>query len=881
MAHSAAPIQFVFGSCVAQPAARQLLVGGEPAKLGGRAFDLLLALIERRERVVSKNELLDLVWPGLVVEENNLQVHVSALRKLLGPAAIATIPGRGYRFTAALDGVSTSAAAPADRQAAPVPANLAPATSTPAPALEPAASAPGNLPRHLSPLIGRDDELGLMLAQIETHRLVTVVGSAGMGKTVLAQAAAHALRKRWRDGAWFVELAPVTDPAQLVQAVAQALRITLPAAGPPQDQLVSVLGSQTLLLVLDNCEHLVDAAGSLAQAIVERATGVRLLATSQELLNIPDEKLFKLSPLAVPAAGGGEADIEQFGAVRLFTERAQAVDPRFKLSAANAEAVVDICRRLDGLPLAIELAAARVRMLGVQGLRDKLGERFRVLTGGARTSMRRHQTLHAAIDWSHALLAVNEQTVLRRLGVFVGGFSLELAQQLAHDEQLDEWAVLDALSGLVDKSLVVADAGELPRYRLLETTRAYALEKLGDADETNAWLERHARTVCELFERTEAARYGERGMLSMAAFMQRLVPELDNVRAALDWATGEVAELAIAVALAGASAEVFRQLGLAHEALRRMLALQAGVDDSVAPQRAALFWRELCWLGNVGRLPQALLLDAADRAPPIYRANGERRRLHQALIGRAWALNLAGDPNGAAAMLPEILSLEDPAWPAWMRCKRLNLQGFVYHIQQRFDDALSAHRELQAQLSREPGEELDLLRCQGNLCLTLVMLQRNEEAIELACSVLARKRSEHSGGMVFVLRNLMFAQVFLGRIDDAWQTMREAMPGWRRDGFVFVASGLLATLLAERGRWADAARLGAAAKAYQRRSNIEHHPSLRLASARLQKLLKAAPCKPEDIERWQREGQALDEAAIAEICLRDEAKDGAAPSSGA
>ncbi len=237
--------------------------------------------------------------------------------------------------------------------------------------------------------------------------------------------------------------------------------------------------------------------------------------------------------------------------------------------------MAEICRRLDGLPLAIELAAARVRLLGVQGVRERLGERFRMLTGGARTAMRRHQTLHAAIDWSHALLSSEEQAVLRRLGVFVGGFTLELAQQVAGDELINEWAVLDALGALVDKSLVAADPAEPPRYRLLETTRAYALEKLADAGETIRLIERHARAVCDLFVQTEEARFGESGTLSLHAFMQRLAPELDNARAALAWAMGDPGDIDIAVALVRASAEVFRTLRLAQEALGFIEALQA------------------------------------------------------------------------------------------------------------------------------------------------------------------------------------------------------------------------------------------------------------------------------------------------------------------
>jgi tetratricopeptide (TPR) repeat protein len=379
--------------------------------------------------------------------------------------------------------------------------------------------------------------------------------------------------------------------------------------------------------------------------------------------------------------------------------------------------------------------------------------------------------------------------------------------------------------------------------------------------------------VCEFFERTEDARWGEQGTLSTAAFMQRLGPELDNARAALEWATGDTGDLATAVGLAGASAEVFRQLGLSQAALGAMLALQPRIDAAVQPLRAALFWERLSTLGNVGRLPKAVVLDAASCAERIYRASGARRRLHQALIQSAWSLNQTHESSAAAAMLPEISSLEDPAWPPWLRGVRLGLQGFVYQNQDRFEEALAAFVEQEALLLPQPGEELVLLRCQANQCYALNLMQRYEEAAEIARGLIARKRGGHSGGMVYLTHNFVMALIFLGRIDEAWQAARQAMPGWRRDGLLSYASGTLAMLLAERGRWADAARLGGAAMAYQRRNDIEHYPGLKRASAHLRALLEAAPCQPDDIERWQREGLALDEAAIAAtaaISLRDE-----------
>jgi predicted ATPase/DNA-binding winged helix-turn-helix (wHTH) protein len=823
-------------------------IDGVAVKLGARAFDVLVALIERRDRVVGKHELLDLVWPGLVVEENNLQVHISALRKLLGPQIIATVPGRGYRFTCSLgsdDGESRAMAV--DAAAAP------PATV-------------GNLPQHQPPLHGRADDLRDLALLVEAHPLVTLVGPAGVGKTTLALAVAFARRGRLVDGEWLVELAPVDDVTGLPQAVARALRITLHGQGTALEQLVGALQTRTLLLVLDNCEHLLAAVGPLVQAVAAYAPGVRVLATSQERLDVPDERLFHVQPLTLPIADDADS-IAQSAAIALFTERARAVDPRFALDPSNAQAVFDICRQLDGLPLAIELAAARVRLLGVQGLRDRLGERFRVLTGGARTAMPRHQTLHAALDWSHALLSADEQAVLRRLAVFVGGFTLELAQQVASDERIDAWAVLDELSALVDKSLLMADAAEPPRYRLLETTRAYALEKLAGAGEARAVSARHAQAIRELFVRSEEARYGEQGSLSMDAFVTRLAPELDNLRAALRWAMDAGGDLAVAIALAGASAEVFRTLGLTQEALSTMLALRGQVGDLAPPESAFVFWHRLALLGSHGRLPQALVLDAHARAEQSCRLIRSPRRLYQCLCGTAWAMSSAFDSAREARLLEEIAALEQPAWPAWLRGQRLALLSAICNRHGRFATALEFLNQQQTLLEQEPGEEALLLNCLANQCFKLICLERYDETVAMAQALVTCRNNHPHICVGLGLAHLTLALACLGRLAEAERTMRQAMPGWRRDGtlpWVYVA---LTPLLAAQGRLADAMRVFGAAIAFFDRMGMDQPQIVNRIRHRLQQELDTQVAKTADIGRWQREGARLEEDALVALCL--------------
>ena len=509
------------------PAQRQLLNGEHSVKLGSRAFDMLVALVERRDRVVPKHELMDLVWPKLVVEDNNLQVQVMALRKLLGHGAIATIPGRGYRFTLPVDGEVPAAPPDRERGAAPCAA-----------------------------LIGREDELRVLQSLLLAHPLVTVSGAGGIGKTRLAQAATRGLQSP-QDLAW-VDLVGLNDAATLPAAVAQALGIDLTGAADARATLAAALSGRTALLVLDNAEHLLDAVAAFVGTLRDQASTLRVLVTSQEVLRLADEQVFRPGPLALPMADD-LLSVRASAAVALFVARARQVDRCFELGEHNRAAVAEVCRRLDGIPLAIELAAARVALLGVEGVRARLDERFELLTAGARAAMRRHQTLRAALEWSHGLLTPSEQRVLRRVGVLAGGFTLDAAQEAAKDEAegedqaeaLDGWDVLERLGGLVDKSLVVAEGAEgdpLPRYRLLETTRMFALERLAEAGETEATLLRHARCFTALAERCDAEIHAQG---QGAAALARLDPERDNLLHALRWCErgagrgGEAAEVGL------------------------------------------------------------------------------------------------------------------------------------------------------------------------------------------------------------------------------------------------------------------------------------------------------------------------------------------------
>ena len=509
---------YAFGNYVVNREARQVLAGGSPAKLGPRAYDVLVALIERRDRVVTKSELLDVVWPGLVVEENNLQVHIWALRKLLGPQTISTIPGRGYRFTAKLA---------SDFEAAEdVAVALLPATTEIDDANEPRAA-----------LFGRESDLVVLPQWLRSHRLVTAVGSGGIGKTTLAKAVVAQMNavpeSGFRDGAWLVDLSALTDGAQLAPAIARALTVTL-GAGTATAALARSLANRHALIVLDNCEHLLLPAAALIVELLNVAPQLHVLATSQEPLKLPGEQLYRVLPLALPDLITLE-HAERAGAVCLFVERARQTDLRFALTEENVALVVDICTQLDGVALAIELAAARVALLGVNGVRDRLGQRLSLLSSSRNTMglTARYQTLRAALHWSHGLLNTEQQMVFRRLGVMSGRFSLEAAQQVASDAGIDQWAVLDHLGALVEKSLIAAEPdprGEMS-YRLLETMRHFALERIAQSGDEATTRERHLAFFLDLAVRARPLLEGPQQGLWLA----RLDLDRDNLLAAHRW----------------------------------------------------------------------------------------------------------------------------------------------------------------------------------------------------------------------------------------------------------------------------------------------------------------------------------------------------------
>jgi predicted ATPase/DNA-binding winged helix-turn-helix (wHTH) protein len=527
-----------FGEFELAPVARILWRRGEHVRLGSRALDILIALASRPGQIVSKDDLTQLVWRGAFVDETALRVGVSAARKALGLGGdryIATVPGRGYCFV--LD-VETTAATPE-------PPHLRQLK-------------PHGLPGQIARVVGRDEVIATVAAEGTRCRLLSLVGPGGIGKTTVAVAVADRLRAAF-DAVAFVDLAPIENGTQdqMSAAAAAALGLDLRLQKDPVDEISMAVEGRRVLIVLDNCEHLVELAAAFVEALLSRASGVTILATSRERLRAAGEWVHQLSPLEVPPESPtlSTEEVRSYPAVELFEERAAFALGGYRISDADAPYVAEICRRLDGIALAIELAAGRLTGLGVQGLANSLEDCFSILTRGRRTALPRHQTLRATLDWSYQLLSPEDQAALRCLSVFNGSFTLEDAA-FVMDPLIRFGEANDHLTSLLDKSLVVARSEQGTfRYRLLDTTRAYSQDKLEESGGANPQRRRHAQRVLQV---CRAATPDEEGQSSLRQATA-------DIRAALEWSLVRGGDLTLGVDLASAATPVFLRLSLLRE----------------------------------------------------------------------------------------------------------------------------------------------------------------------------------------------------------------------------------------------------------------------------------------------------------------------------
>jgi len=634
-----------FGPFRLFPAARVFEKNGAPIALGNRALDILTVLVERASEVVSHRELITRAWRGLVVDPSNLRVHITGLRRVLGDRDgndryIANVTGQGYCFVAPVRR-ETTAGSP--MRLAEYPCGAARQRLV--------------LPPLLGRMVGREEAVRTIAADLITERFVTIIGPGGMGKTTVAVAVAHTMLDEFADAVCFVDMGAVSDARLVAATVASSLGLTI-QTGDVVPTLLECLRTLRILLVLDNCEHVIDAAASLAELTYAQTAGVHILATSREALRVEGEHAYWLPPLASPPPESSlkAAEVLRFPAVKLFMERAAAGGGRFELTDQTAPVVAGICGRLDGIALAIEFAAGRVASHGIAGTEDLLNRNLGLDWHGRRTALPRHQTLRALLDWSYGFLTESERLVLRRLAVFVGTFSIEAAQSIACTGDLSEARVVNAVDSLVMKSLVyavIAD-GNQTRYRLLETTRVYASEKLQESGEASEVAERHVRYFTRLLHAT----FGGYFEPDQASGVRVSTEHLGNVRAALARCfvgVDDTSKVRLGVELAAASVPVFMELSLLDECYKWSKVALTLIDEAARASKSELVLQEAraissSWARGNGDDVRAALTRGLALAAEL----GETPPRFRLLVGMHIFLVRIGDFRGSLAIAMDL-----------------------------------------------------------------------------------------------------------------------------------------------------------------------------------------------------------------------------------
>ncbi len=585
----ASPEKICFGPFSLYPGRHLLLEDDKPIAVGTRALDILIALAERAGELVTKDELVARAWPNTLVEESNLRAQVALIRKALrdgqaGVRYVAAVPGRGYRFVAPISYFDDSG-----RQTQ-------------------VAERRTNLLARLTRPIGRDSAISTICGRFQRHRLTTIVGLGGIGKTTVCLAVAEELSSSYENGVCLLDLAPLSDPQLVPSVLASALNVAIGTENPLPG-LIEFLQAKRILLVFDSCERVIAAAANLAEALLRGAPGVHILATSREALRTEGESVYRLSPLEAPPVSAGltAAEALAFPAVELFVERA-AASGGFELTDHDAPVVADICRQLDGIALAIELAAGRVEAFGTRGIAERLDDRFRLLAGGRRTALPRHQTLGATLDWSYEALSNAEQTLLRQLGIFAGEFTLEAVKATSADAADPGDEIFDHLANLIAKSLVAVDAaGPTARYRLLDTTRAYAFAKLSEAGEVDIIARRLAEYLSDILKHS----LGEMEKVSGDEWLGRYSRHINNVRVTLEWAFSTQGDPAVGRALTIAAIPLWFQLSSVEECLngvqRALASIVPGASRDAQARHVMQLYRALglSRLFTIGLAPQA------------------------------------------------------------------------------------------------------------------------------------------------------------------------------------------------------------------------------------------------------------------------------------
>jgi predicted ATPase/DNA-binding winged helix-turn-helix (wHTH) protein len=828
------------GSFELVAAERQLLRDGQRVELGARAFDLLRVLAEQPGRLVTKATLLERVWPKLVVDENNLPAQIAALRRVLGAAAIRTVPGFGYRLELKVARPTSGA------QSEPSPAEAFPV-----------------LPVHvvtgrLTPFIGRRHDLQALQSALAGARCVSVVGTAGVGKTRLAQEVLlRTSAGSWGQVAW-VDLGPL-QLQHVSGALALAVGVTLPDGGDGFDALEQALAQAPLLLVLDGAEHLATELAPALARLLARTVALQVLITSQVPLGVPGEAVFRLGPLAIEGCADSCETDGTDGAVALFVQRATAADHRFALTGANRAAVTEICRRLDGNPLALELAAARVPALGVAALLERLGDRLRLLKSSSAVEDRHHGALRAAFDWSYELLSPAERRVFDRLGVFLGSFSLDLAARCVANESIDSCDAIDLIARLVDRSLVNALPADPPRYALSETARLYALERLGESGQERAARSAMGAAVLELLDRAYIEYWSE----DEACWLARYESELENVRSALSWAAAHERELA--VSLFGSAWPLLFEVDLNAEGRRGYHETVGLLSDGLPRARVARFWEAIATFESTRQCDRARY--AAELAAWMHADSGNLEGRYYALM--LLASNWRIDNEAARAAFETARALEDPAWPARLLGFGALTEGALLLTRGEFAGARAAYlRALSASLT---VSERQALAATAEIVELDVACAEPVAALQLARPLVERLRHSSRSGVRFgLLVATLEALLQAGELREARAIGCEILEVGARlePARLYTALDAMTQLACAERRFAVAARVAVCADAaYARHGQGER----RLTEARLRTQIETCLVRELGIG-WRdsavdRSAAPLDERGACELAL--------------